>query len=212
MVLLRRCATWHFPTDRLVSLLTPLISVLFLVRVSLKEKQSKRCSFSVSTDWWKRFGVTEQLKVQQHAEFWRTLIFKCFHHTTVWVCEWVSVSVCDYECVRGLDTTRPRTSVSMATAAELSLAWIWACGLCDCRHLTGSLCPHFKCVKTVMSLGGGKRVMSYWESRCLQTVRHQWVQVQIYSANVRKTKQCKEGTEAQSAYKSSTPHNDHKNS
>lgn len=127
------------------------------VRVSLKEKQSKRCSFSVSTDWRKCVGcdgAAESPAACRVLKDYDLQMLPSHHSVSVWVSEWASV--CDCECVRGLDTTRPRTSVSMATAAELSLAWIWACGLCDCRRLTGSLCPHFKCVKTVMSLGGGR--------------------------------------------------------
>lgn len=57
--------------------------------------------------------------------------------------------------------------------------------------------------------GGGR---CECERRRLQTVRHQSAHVQVGSANVMNANQCKEGTEAQTACKSTTPQQDHKNS
>lgn len=144
------------------------------VRVSLKEKQSKRCSVSVSTDWWKCVGCDGAAESPAACRVLKDSdleMLPSHHSVSVWVSE--CLSVCDYECVRGLDTTRPRTSVSMATAAELSLAWIWACGLCDCRPFNWKFVSSLQMCEDCDVIGRGEGVMSNWESRCLQTVRHQ---------------------------------------
>lgn len=73
------------------------------VRVSLKEKQSKRCSFSVSTDWRKCVGcdgAAESPAACRVLKDYDLQMLPSHHSVSVWVSEWASV--CDCECVRVL--------------------------------------------------------------------------------------------------------------